>query len=159
MRENRPWSCPACGAVYELPPKACRCEAGHFPMAPSSAFVLTRREFITLDEGLGYIDNKGGLALDEQEVHAILKALSEAGLLAPLADQEMIPLTLLGGYVRSDGLENAPCLLGEIFTAPGIETLASETLVELPLSEAEYQRFTTLVEAGRLQAGRDNSGE
>lgn len=153
MTEEQPWICPSCGQAYPVPPKHCGCEP--YPMAPpSSAFVLARREQIAVDEGLGYIDTSGGLSLDANEMRAAIDYLKAEGIAREVVDDEMMAMTWLGEIERTDGLKEAPCLLGEIYTEQGVETLSTDTLIELPLSEEEYRRLTERVEAARRESGK-----
>ncbi|MEE8433557.1 MAG: hypothetical protein V3S64_02100 [bacterium] len=158
MTENQPWICPSCGKAYPVPPKHCGCEP--YPMAPpSSAFVLARREQINVDEGLGYIETSGGLSLDADEMRGAIEFLQAEGIAREVATHaealEMpVAMTWLGDFERTDGLTEADCLLGEIYTEQGVETLSTDTLIELPLTEDEYKRLTERIEAARGETGK-----
>ena len=157
MSESQPWLCPSCGKAYPVPPKHCGCEP-YSMAAPSSAFVLARREHIRVDEGMGYIDNTGGLALDEHEVRETIAFLKAEGKVREVIDDEVELVmagapTWLGELERTDGLTEAPCLLGEIYTEQGVETLSTDTLIEVSLTEEEYNRLTERIEAARGEGG------
>ena len=153
MTEQQPWICPSCGQSYPVPPKHCGCEP--YPMAPPcSTFVLARRGQITVDEGLGAIGISGGLALDADEMRGAIELLQAEGRVRDVMDDEMTALTWLGGLERTDGLTEADCLLGEIYTEQGVETLSTDTLIELPLTGEEYRRLTERIEAARRESGK-----
>ena len=65
-----------------------------------------------------------------------------------------VDMTWLGGFERTDGLTEADCLLGEIYTEQGVETLSADTLIELPLTGEEYRRLTGRIEAARRESGK-----
>ncbi len=153
MTENQPWICPSCGKSYPVPPKHCGCEP--YPMAPpSSAFVLARREQINVDEGLGYIETSGGLSLDADEMRGAIEFLQAEGIAREVKNEvlefDMIAApSWLGEIERTDGLTETDCLLGEIYTEQGVETLSTDTLIEVPLTEEEYRRLSERIEAAR----------
>ena len=153
MTEQQPWICPSCGQSYPAPPKHCGCEP--YPMAPPcSTFVLARRGQIAVDEELGAIGISGGLALDAGEMRGAIEFLQAEGRVRDVMDDEMTALTWLGGFERTDGLTEADCLLGEIYTEQGVETLSTDTLIELPLTGEEYRRLTERIEAARRESGK-----
>ena len=121
---------------------------------PCSTFVLARRGQITVDEGLGAIGISGGLALDAGEMRGAIELLQAEGRVRDVMDDEMTALTWLGGLERTDGLTEADCLLGEIYTEQGVETLSADTLIELPLTGEEYRRLTERIEAARRESGK-----
>ena len=121
---------------------------------PCPTFVLARRGQITVDEGLGAIGISGGLALDADEMRGAIELLQAEGRVRDVMDDEMTALTWLGGLERTDGLTEADCLLGEIYTEQGVETLSTDTLIELPLTGEEYRRPTERIEAARRESGK-----
>ena len=158
MTEQQPWICPSCGQSYPAPPKHRGCEP--YPMAPPcSTFVLARRGQITVDEGLGAIGISGGLALDAGEMRGAIEFLQAEGRVRDVTGDAVeqavtVDMTWLGGFERTDGLTEADCLLGEIYTEQGVETLSADTLIELPLTGEEYRRLTERIEAARRESGK-----
>ena len=158
MTEKQPWVCPSCGQAYPVPPKHCGCEP--YPMAlPSSTFVLARRGQLNVDEGMGYIDASGGLSLDANEMRHAIDFLRVEGKVRDVIDDALelempVALNWLGEVERTDGLTESPCLLGEIYTEQGVETVSTDTLIELSLTEEEYRRLTERIEAARGESGK-----